>query len=500
MCHVADRCTHRGTTALGLIDVSDSRSSEQRVSSASLTPPSSESVSSRTSRASRRWRSSAAPRMLALALGALGVVYGDIGTSPLYAMSECFAGEHGVAADRGERARRPVADLLVADARRHRQVPDVRACAPTTTARAASSRCSRWSPSRQGAKPARARRPDPARRCFGAALLYGDGVITPAISVLGAVEGLEVATPTLQAARRADHASRSCRRCSSSQQRGTARVGALFGPVMLLWFVTIAALGRAVDRARSPAVLARDQPAPRGARSSAHNGSHGFLRARLGRAVHHRRRGALRRHGPLRQRPIRLAWFASCSRRCCSTTSARARCSSREPERASSNPFYALVPELAALSRWSSSRRSAAIIASQALISGAFSLTQPGGAARLLPARHDRAHVGEHRGADLHPRGQLALMVGVRRARARRSRARATLAAAYGIAVTGTMAITLDPVLRRVRAALGLLARRAVHRRSLFLVIDLAFFGANALKFAARRLVPVSWRSAWSCS
>ena len=133
---------------------------------------------------------------------------------------------------------------------------------------------------------------------FGAALLYGDGMITPAISVLGAVEGLEVATPSLSRHRRADHA-RHPDRPVRRPARGTARVGALFGPIMAVWFVVIALLGCRRDREhiracsgavtrRTAATFLADDPARR------------LRRARRRVPGGHRRRGAVRRHGPLR--------------------------------------------------------------------------------------------------------------------------------------------------------------------------------------------------------
>ncbi len=137
-----------------------------------------------------------------LSLGALGVVYGDIGTSPLYALKECFMGSPRLSGRRAQRAGHPLAHLLVAQLRRHLQVPHdgharrqpgrgrhsraARAGAAQGRRRAASDGC--WWP----------------RGLFGSALLYGDGIITPAISVLGAVEGLSIATPALEHLRRSD--------------------------------------------------------------------------------------------------------------------------------------------------------------------------------------------------------------------------------------------------------------------------------------------------------
>ena len=121
--------------------------------------------------------------IVALALGALGVVYGDIGTSPLYAMREAFHGPFALAVIAGERARRSLAHDLGADPGGRDQVSRRVCCGPTTTVRAASSRCSPSSSPRRGCRRAAWPR-SPTLALFGAALLYGDGVITPAMSVL----------------------------------------------------------------------------------------------------------------------------------------------------------------------------------------------------------------------------------------------------------------------------------------------------------------------------
>jgi KUP system potassium uptake protein len=190
-------------------------------------------------------------------LGALGVVYGDIGTSPLYALRECFYGPHGVIASRENVlgvlslvfwslvlviSVKYLAFVMRADNRGEGGILALMALVR---------------PERRGSRLSRAM--VIAAGLFGAALLYGDGMITPAISVLGALEGLEVATPLFQpfvipltiAVLVA---------LFLVQQRGTARVGALFGPITLVWFLVLAVLG-AVAIARQPSVLAAVSPA-----------------------------------------------------------------------------------------------------------------------------------------------------------------------------------------------------------------------------------------------
>ena len=165
-----------------------------------------------------------------MALTALGVVYGDIGTSPLYAHPECFGGPHGVAAHPGQRLRRPLAGLLVAQFRHLVQVRRASSCGRTTGARAGSWPCSPCC----GRGSGHAGRPlgcSSMAGLFGAALLYGDGIITPAISVLGAIEGLEVAAPGLNSLGRAvdrpgDHPGPVL-----CPEPGHGGVGGVFGPV-----------------------------------------------------------------------------------------------------------------------------------------------------------------------------------------------------------------------------------------------------------------------------
>jgi hypothetical protein len=232
-----------------------------------------------------------------LTLAALGVVYGDIGTSPLYALKEVFGGaHHPVPIDEAN-----VLGILSlssgADARRLDQVHRVHHARPQQGRRR--NHGADGLVLRSEKNPARARLLM-LLGLFGAALFYGDGLITPAISVLSAVEGLEVATPALKpyviplsllvlAA------------LFAFQKRGTGGVGALFGPIMIVWFVTIAALGLAgIVRAHAGArrCQSRLRPGiPRIARRA------GISFARGGRARGDRCRSALRRHGALRQRP-----------------------------------------------------------------------------------------------------------------------------------------------------------------------------------------------------
>ena len=354
-----------------------------------------------------------------LAVAALGVVFGDIGTSPLYALRECF-GEHGVDPHRRERARRAVADLLVADLVVVRQVPRASSCAPTTRARAASSRCwrciARAESDRADAAADRGRAARPVRR--GAALRRrrhhaGD---------LGALARSRASrwprtrsTPswcpiTVRHPRR---------RSSWSSGAAPRGIGGGLRP----------GDARLVPRHRGARARRRSSPRRRCWRRSTRWHAVRFFRApRVPRllvlgAVVLVRSPAARRSTP--------TWATSAGSRSASPGSAscfpalllnyfgQGALLLARHRRPRANPFYALVAAAAARTRWSSLATVATVIASQALISGAFSLTQPGGAARLLAARHHRPHLARDRGTDLHPRGQPGADGRLHRARAR---------------------------------------------------------------------------------
>ena len=263
-------------------------------------------------------------------------------------------------------------------------------------------------------------------------------MITPAISVLSAVEGLKVVDAVARRTRRPDRRSPSSSRCSPIQRFGTGAVGRLFGPVMVVWFTRIGV-----------AWLCRDRRAPGGAagpvadlrrRVPRSSTAHGVPRARLGRARGHGRRGAVRRHGPLRSPAdhARVASWSS-SRRCMLNYLGQGALSSktRRPSRARSScscPDWAPIPMVLLAT-------AATVIASQAVISGAFSVDTPGRPARLPAAAADPPHLGGADRADLRAVDELG-------AAGRRSWCWSSfgslrgLASAYGMAVTGTLTIT----------------------------------------------------------
>jgi KUP system potassium uptake protein len=415
-------------------------------------------------------------RLAGLSLTALGVVYGDIGTSPLYAFREAFNPEHGL---------RPTPDavhgvlslilwslivivtvkyvalVLRADNQGEGGILALLALLP------------------------RSRTILVTLGLFGCSLLFGEGVITPAISVLGAVEGLEIAAPALEPY--VVPASVVILGVLFLVQKvGTARVGGVFGPVMVVWFTTIALLG-AVEIVRTPAILTAINPW-HAVRLFATHGSAAFLV--LGAAVL-AITGAEALYadmGHFGRRPIRVAWFAIVFPALALNYLGQGALILRDPD-AVRNPFYFLAPTvflypllvIATL---------AAIVASQALISGAFSLAQQsiqlGFMPRLTVVHTSRAQFGQIYIPEINAAlavGCLLLVLGFRSSSA--------LGAAYGIAVTGTMAITTGLFYTVARVRWHWSALRAAPLAALFLVVELAFFSANLPKITHGGWVPL---------
>ena len=238
---------------------------------------------------------------------------------------------------------------------------------------------------------------------FGAALLYGDGVITPAISVLGAVEGVSVAAPALH------HlvvpaAVAILLLLFNFQKRGTATVGAVFGPVMLVWFLVIAVLGvRGI--LLDPAVVSALNPV-HAASFFARNGGHGFLV--LGGVVLVITGGeALYADmGHFGKRPIRVAWLRVVMPALFLNYLGQGALLLHDPG-AARNPFYLLAPAWAVYPLIAIAT-AAAIVASQALITGAYSLTRQAVQLGYCAAGHDRHTSSREIGPDLPSRGELA--------------------------------------------------------------------------------------------
>jgi KUP system potassium uptake protein len=321
---------------------------------------------------------------------------------------------------------------------------------------------------------------------FGAALLYGDGVITPAISVLGAVEGLEVNTPALVVFV-VPITLAILFALFMVQRYGTARVGAAFGPTMFIWFVTIALLGvRSI--AATPSVLTAANPW-HGIVFFQHRGMAGFLT--LG-AVVLCVTGAEALYadmGHFGKRPIRIAWFAVVLPSLVLNYFGQGALLLRDPA-AASNPFYLLAPSAF---QWPLLviATTAAIVASQALISGAFSLTQQSIQLGYSP-RMQIIHTSMLEAGQIYiPEVNKALMVGCL-ILVLWFRSSSNLSAAYGIAVTGTMAITslLFAVVARTRWGWPL--PRVVLLTAAFLMIDFSFLVANVVKIEHGGWVPLA--------
>jgi KUP system potassium uptake protein len=415
---------------------------------------------------------SAPPRNLtALALGALGVVYGDIGTSPLYAFRECVHGTQGP--DLAHHALGAVSLILWA-----------LTALVTVKYLILVLRADNQGEGGILALMALALGKNTARPglliglgLFGAALLYGDGILTPAVTVLGALEGLRDAWPGAE-------------RfvipgtilvlivLFAIQRHGTDRVGAIFGPVMVVWFLTLAGLGF-VSILKTPTVLSAILP------SHAWNylvsgGWHSF--AILG-SVFLAVTGAEALYadlGHFGRRPIRLAWTALVFPALALNYLGQAALVLRDPS-AAANPFYRIAPPylqvplvlLATL---------AGVVASQALISGAFSLTMQALQLGFLPRIRIQHTSASQRGQIYIGPVNAALALGCI-ALVLTFKTSTALAAAYGIAVSLTMVVTT--------LLLGVVARSHWHwgiSKTLlaigsFLLVDLAFLGANLLKF-----------------
>jgi KUP system potassium uptake protein len=419
------------------------------------------------------------PRVpLALALGALGVVYGDIGTNPLFALGEAFGAGHptqvttpnvlGVlslifwalivvvtvkyltfvmrADNDGEGGILALLSLIPLGARRHALVLVI---------------------------------------IFGAALLYGDGVVTPAISVLSAVEGVKAVAPQL----------------SSYivpitiailvilflvQKRGTQGIGFVFGPIMVIWFITIATLG-ALQIAHTPVVLHALNPVHAVRFLSRGLSSFSVLGAVVlciagGEALY-------ADMGHFGRRPIVIAWYGLVLPSLVLNYFGQGAflISGGVPD---PSAFYALVPR-AALIPMIGLSAAATVIASQALISGAYSLTQQAVQLGFSP-RVTVVHTSAGQSGQIYvPEVNWALMVACV-ALVAGFRSSDKLAAAYGLAVTGTMSVTTLAYFLVITKVWRWSLARAIPVCALFMLVDLTFLASNLQKFFEGGWVPFS--------
>ena len=416
--------------------------------------------------------------IVTLGLSALGIVFGDLGTSPLYALQEAFHAGRGVlpipanvigsvslflwaliimvsikyvfvlmrADNRGEGGILALLTLVIGAGRTS---------------------------------------DGPSRRTkfliflgmIGTAMLYGDGAITPAISVLSAIEGLQVATPAF-APYIVPITVIILVALFAIQPYGSGKVGIIFGPILLLWFITIAALGLN-SLLQNPTILQAVNPL-NAVRFFAHNGSHGFIA--LGAVVLCLTGGeALYADmGHFGRRPIQLAWYTVALPALLLNYLGQGALLLTHPEVAS-KPFYAMVPTwglyptvvLAAL---------ATIVASQALIAAVFSLTRQAAQLGYSPRVEVVQTSGTTIGQVYLPTLNWILML-VTIAIVLLFKTSDSLASAYGLAVSVTMALTtvLFAALARREWKWSWLAIAAV--AGTFMIADLAFVLANALKF-----------------
>ena len=419
----------------------------------------------------------------ALALGALGIVFGDIGTSPLYALRECFSHEHGVPVTPDNIL--GVLSLIVwalilsicikymfvvmrADNRGEGGILSLMALAQKTLEKDS------WYFN-----------VTVILGVSGAALLYGDGIITPAISVLSAVEGLGIIAPGL------NHmiVPATCLILSflfAFQAAGTHRIGVVFGPTILIWFFILGGLGF-VSVVQTPEVLWAVNPV-NGIRFLIEHGSMGALILGSVVLVVTGGEALYADMGHFGCKPIRLAWFTVALPGLLLNYFGQGALMLRTPE-AISNPFYLLAPEwmvafLVVLATF------ATTIASQALISGVFSLTRQAVQLGFAP-RVQIIHTSSRESGQIYiPSVNWALFAGVIWL-VLEFGSSSRLASAYGLAVTATMVITT--ILAWIVAVKvwkwSQLVAAALFLS--FLIVDLAFFLPNLLKVVHGGWVPL---------
>lgn len=419
-----------------------------------------------------------------LALAALGVVYGDIGTSPLYAFKEAFAPGHGLAVDPANvlatlsalfwAVMAIISVKYVWVVLRFDNEGEGGVLALTALAH------------RLAAASGRRAALVVAAGIFAAALFYGDAIITPAISVLSAVEGLAVAAPgsspyvlpltiVIIAA------------LFAVQRHGTGRVGGLFGPITVLWFLTLAALGLA-SILETPIVLQALDPSHALRFTLAQPGAAFVLLAAVflaltgGEALY-------ADMGHFGAKPVRLAWYGLVCPSLMLNYFGQGALVLREPA-AIANPFYLLAPDwllmpLVALAT------AATVIASQATITGAYSMTLQASRLGYLP-RVRVLHTSDTERGQIYIPTVNWLMLGAVIWLVLEFRSSGALAAAYGIAVSGTMIVT---------TLLAMYVTRMVRRRhrvpllgalACFGVLECLFFASNMTKFLAGGWFPLA--------
>jgi KUP system potassium uptake protein len=422
--------------------------------------------------------------LLTLALAALGVVYGDIGTSPLYAMREAFLGTHAIPVSPGNVL--GVLSLvfwslvIVVTIKYH--VVIIRADNKGEGGVLALMALVNGSRLARGLSP---RRIMIILGIFGSALLYADGALTPAISVLSAVEGLQIATPAL-ATWVIPITLAILIGLFLLQSRGTARIGAVFGPVMVVWFLTLGVLGLSEIVVR-PGVLAAISP-HYAVQFFADDVRRGFIVLGAVFLVVTGGEALYADLGHFGHRAIQIAWFSVALPCLLLNYFGQGALLLRDPV-AVENPFYHLAP------RWAlypliALATAATIIASQAVISGAFSLTrqavQLGYSPRLRIEHTSSREIGQIY-VPLVNWGLMlltcVLVLGFETS--------SHLAGAYGVALSALMLITTLMFYVMSREVWRWSFARAAAVAGLFLCVDLPFFAANSLKIRYGGWVPL---------
>ncbi len=421
-----------------------------------------------------------------VSLGALGVVYGDIGTSPLYAMKECLTGKHGAPptpanvygvlslvfwALTAVVVIKYLTFVLRADNKGEGGIQALAALVSGATGRTAG----------KLAIPI-------LMALFGTGLLYGEGVLTPAISVLSAVEGLNVATDSVE-----DLVLPITIAILVGlfvvQRFGTHRIGTVFGYVMLVWFVSIGVIGLTWI-VKAPEVLQAVNPVY-GARFFAHNGVHGFLLLGSVVLVITGGEALYADMGHFGRTPIRVAWFTVVFPGLLLNYFGQGALFLTSPEGSITNPFFQMVhgPMLYPMVALATL---AAIIASQALISGAFSLTHQAVQLGYAP-RVTIIHTSERAEGQIYIPEINYLLMAACLAVVLGFGSSTKLAGAYGVAVTGTMTIT-SILYFLVRTKLWKLPFwSSAIMLVVFLGIDLTFFSSTLAKIHHGGWLPLTF-------
>ncbi len=421
-----------------------------------------------------------------VSLGALGGVYGDIGTSPLYAMKECLTGEHGAPPTPANVygvlslvfwaltlvvVIKYLMFVLRADNKGEGGIQALAALVSGATGRSAG----------KLAIPI-------LMALFGTGLLYGEGVLTPAISVLSAVEGLNVATDSVE------HLVLPITVAILVglfvvQRFGTHRIGTVFGYVMLLWFISIGVIG-VTWIVKAPEVLQAVNPV-HAVRFFAHNGGHGFLLLGSVVLVITGGEALYADMGHFGRTPIRVAWFSVVFPGLLLNYFGQGALFLTSPQGSITNPFFQMVhgPMLYPMVALATL---AAIIASQALISGAFSLTHQAVQLGYAP-RVTIVHTSERAEGQIYIPEINYLLMAACLAVVLGFGSSTKLAGAYGVAVTGTMTIT-SVLYFLVRTKLWHLPLwSSAVMLVVFLGIDLTFFSSTLAKIHHGGWLPLTF-------